>query len=492
MIPLGQYAPDQPIFGSEFASVAKNVVPKTARSYGPLNDFAVVSDALTARAQGGFSAKDLTNASHNFAGDASKLYKLSSSLTWADVSKVGGYSCAPEEFWEFVQFGAYVIATNQADAIQYFLLGTSSVFADLSADAPLAKHIAKIDPGFLMAGNVSGVPNRIHWGEYNDPTSWPVPGTAAAEAAQANLYDLPSGGAVQRIIGAVGGADGLIFMENAIYRMDYVGPPAVFEFHEIERGRGLDAPQSVVNIGPLCCYLSVDGFRRTDGGVPVPIGSQRVDDTFLADVDDDFVNRVVGCLDPISKLIFWIYPSISTGGGACDRVMIYHYELDRWSYGEISTEYVYQSLSSGQTLESLDSISGSLDALPLSLDHRSYAGGRTLIGAFNTAHKLAYFTGSPLAATVETGEFDPANSRIIVQGIRPLVDSDDAVTVALGYRSTPGGTPTFATATARGSDGVCPQRIATRYAKARIAIPAGSTWTHAQGIEAIYRKEGLR
>lgn len=492
MIPFGQYAPDQPILGSEFASIAKNVVPVTARSYGPLNDLGVTSDALTARAQGGFSCKDTTGASHNFTGDATKLYKLTSSSTWEDVSKGGGYTVAAEEFWEFILFNEYVVAVQQGNAPQSFQLGTSTDFADLSASAPTGKHVGKIDPGFVMIGNLTGLPNRVHWGEFGDPTSWPTVGTAAAEAAQSNLYDLPSGGAVQRIVGAVGGADGLIFMENAIYRLDYVGPPGVFEFHEIERGRGVDAPHSIVNVGPFAFYLGVDGFKRTDGGVPVSIGEGRVDATFLADVDDNFINRVVGCLDPVTKLIFWIYPSNSTGGGACDRVMIYHYELDRWSYGEIATEYVYPSLSQGFTLEGLDSISASLDALPLSLDHRAYAGGRTSIAAFTTAHKLAYFTGSALAATVETGEFDSANTRVFGRGIRPLVDTDGTVTAAIGYRDTPGGSVTFTSATSRGADGVCPQRIDARYAKARVSVAAAATWTHAQGIEVLSRRGGKR
>ena len=489
MIPFGQYAPDQPILGSEFASIAKNVVPVTARSYGPLNDLAVFSSALTARCQGAIAGKDTTGAVHQFAGDATKLYKISSS-SWSDVSGAA-YNISPEEFWEFIQFGLYIIATNVNNPVQSYLLGTSATFADLSTGAPQAKHIAKVDPGFVMLGNTLAASNRVHWGAIEDPTSWPTLGTAAAAAAQSDSRDLQSGGAVQRIIGAVGGSDGMVFMETAVYRADYVGSPAVFNFHEIERGRGVDAPQSIVNVGPYALYLGVDGFMKTDGAVAVSIGHQRVDETFLADVDNDYINRVVGCLDPVSKLVFWIYPSTATGVGVCDKVIIYNHVLDRWSHAELSTEYIYPALSASYTLENLDAISGSLDALSPSLDHQAWAGGRGSFGVFDTTHKLSFFTGSPLAATIETGEFDSANQRILVQGVRPLVNGG-TITSAVGYRDTPQGTPTFTTATSAGSDGVCPQRIATRYAKARVSIAAGGTWTHAQGIEALYRPEGRR
>ena len=490
MITFGQYSPDQPILGSPFCSVARNVVPKTQKSFGPQNSMGIFSTALTARCQGAFSCKNMTGTPNNFAGDATKLYLINGS-TWTDVSKSGGYNTTSEEFWEFIQFDDYVIATNFADAVQSYQFVVSSNFGNLSSGAPNAKHVGKIDPGFVMLGNLVGAPNRIHWGELNNPTSWPTPGTSTAEAAQSNQYDLPSGGEVQRIIGAVGGADGLIFMQNAVYRVAYVGTPSVFQFQEIERGRGVDAPHSIVNVGPFVIYLGVDGFYKTDGISAVPIGIDRVDKTFLNDVDDDFINRVVGCLDPISKLIYWIYPSSSTGGGTCDRAMIYDYALDRWSDAELTTEYIVQSLSAGSTLESLDSVSSSLDALSLSLDHRSFAGGRGSIGLFDSAHKLNFFTGSSLTATLETGEFDPENQRIFVSGIRCLIDGG-TVTAAVGHRNTPNGSVTFTTATSVGSDGICPQRISTRYAKVRVSIAAGGTWSHAQGIEPVYRLDGRR
>jgi hypothetical protein len=493
MIPFGSYAPDQAILGSGFASIAKNVVPRTNGSYGPVLGPSVFSGALTARCQGAFSCKDTTSAVHSFAGDATKLYKLSG-LTWNDVSKGGGYTVSSEEFWEFILFGDRVIACAASNAPQVFQLGVSALFADLSATAPTGKHVAKIDPGFVMFGNLTGFPGRIHWGAFNDATNWPTVGTAAAEAVQSNLYDLPSGGAVQRIIGAVGGADGLIFMETAVYRVDYVGPPAVFEFHEIERGRGIDAPHSVVNVGPFALYWNTDGSYRTDGALPLPIGHNRIDRTHIQnDADDNFINRVVGSLDPEEKMVWWIYPSATgVGGGTCDKALIYEYVLDRFSTAEFQAEYIYHALSAGLTLEDLDSISSSLDALPLSLDHRTYAGGRGVLGVFNTDHKLAFLSGDALAATVETGEFDPDDQRLFVSSIRPLVNTDGDVTAQVGYRDTPGGTATFTTATSRGSDGTCPQRISARYVKARVSVAAAAVWSHLQGITAIFRKEGRR
>ena len=55
--------------------------------------------------------------------------------------------------------------------------------------------------------------------------------------------------------------------------------------------------------------------------------------------------------------------------------------------------------------------------------------------------------------------------------------------------------PGAATATAESpmdALGVCPQRASTRYARGRIRIPAGTTWSFALGLEPDIALEGGR
>ena len=48
-----------------------------------------------------------------FAGDAGKLYSFNA-VTSAldDVSKAGGYTMAAKDYWQFVQFGNYIVAVG--------------------------------------------------------------------------------------------------------------------------------------------------------------------------------------------------------------------------------------------------------------------------------------------------------------------------------------------------------------------------------------------
>lgn len=190
-IAFGEWLPDLPALGNPGATVAKNVIPLTKRSYGPFPSAVDYSDALDAFARGAHTARDSSGNVSNFAGDKTKLYK-SSNTAWADVSKAATtYATADAGWWEFEQFGNIVLATNFANAIQAFTLGTSTDFGDLAAAAPQARTMAVIKD-FLMVGNtIDGTdgdqPSRVWWPAINDIDNWPTPGSSSAAQVQSDF-----------------------------------------------------------------------------------------------------------------------------------------------------------------------------------------------------------------------------------------------------------------------------------------------------------------
>ena len=76
----------------------------------------------------------------------------------------------------------------------------------------------------------------------------------------------------------VGGESfGIIFMERAIYRADYVGTPLIFTFNKIADNVGAFAPRSVASFGNQIFFLAQDGFYKLTGGQQLtPIGNGKV------------------------------------------------------------------------------------------------------------------------------------------------------------------------------------------------------------------------
>lgn len=503
--PFAAWKPDTPNFGSD-ATVAKGCVPRTLESYGPFLDIYELSGALGARCQGAASYLDNSNNVNFFAADATKLYLLAAS-TFGNVSQAGNYSFAADASILFLQHST---ATNRIVAlgdintnIQSYSLGSSSLFADLSSGAPRARFGALVDPGIIMVGNTwdatSGyVQNRVWWHDItnNDPTNWPTPGGASAQAAQSDYRDLTFGGPIMGVTGPVGGsASGMVLCRSAVYRATFAGAPSVYNFFALSYEIGTPASNSIVASKDRVYWWSEAGFMASDGAALYPIGAQKIDQYFRARLDTSYMHRIYGVADPLSKNIYWMAPDGTSGTGNPYFIVCYNTELDRWTLPIDGTEYemMFRAFSLGYTLDQLDAF-GNLDTLTFSFDSAVWQGGRPLVGGFSTAHKYGSFTGNAVACVIETGEIAGEQGvRPRAKGLLPIVDgASGSITCAIGYRDTPYGTVNYTTATGIEANGICPQNISARFMRGRLSIAAATTWAHAYGIEPFFAEEGKR
>ena len=466
------------------ATVAKNVIPRV-NSYSSFPTIATFSDnALNAYCRGAIAGKDQSGTTYIYAGDAAQLYKLSST-SFADASRSGtastAYSVATQDRWEFVQFGDTVIATQVTDNVQGTQVG-SSTFSDLitSTLKPKAKHVGVVRD-FVVLGNLvesANHPQRVRWSALDDATDF-----SANASTQSDFQDLVgNGGDIQRI---VGGEYGIIFQEQSIWRMNYIGSPLFFEFDEFEQNRGCLEPGSVIKYGAFIFYLSDDGFYVLDGssGQSKPIGKNKVDSTFFSDLDASYLYRMCTAIDPANNLVVWAYPGQANSNGTPNKMLIYNWSVDRWALIEAAVDFIFRSRTTGVTLDDLDSYSSSIDSLAFSLDSSVWAGGQIELGVFDDTQMFGYFTGSAMAGTVETTElqFKPDN-RFIVTGIRPYVDGANVTTtVQVGVRRDHTQTASYGTALSLNGIGEAPARINGRYLRFR--INTSGEFDHIQGVE---------
>src|SRR5262245_31171122 len=109
--------------------------------------------------------------------------------------------------------------------------------------------------------------------------------------------------------------------------------------------------------------------------------------------------------------------------------------LDRFFPVSVSGEFLLGISQTGLTLENLDSISSSLDALTLSLD--AYATAvQPEIAQFSGSHALGFFRGTSLEATIESAEQGTDDNRITIRGFRPVTDAS-TLYGSVSYRDTP-------------------------------------------------------
>jgi hypothetical protein len=451
-----------------------NALP-AVNSYRPMPSLSTTTDALDARPRGAIEATDAANNVYQYAGDAAKLYELSSG-SWGDVSKIGGYATGSAERWEFVRWRETVIATNFSDNPQVITFGGAN-FADLTT-ALRFKHIAVVG-AFVVAGHTfdgtdGTVRDRVRWSAINDSTDWTV-----SPVTLSDFRDLKGEG-IQQIIG---GEYGVILTEDSTYRMTFVGTPTVFQIDEVVPGVGLIAPGAAATLNGVTYYPSEHGFVALSGGTnPSYPGAGKVDQWFRDDIDEDHLDRISVSSDPRSGGIFWSYPGSGNTAGRPNRIIVYDTKLNRWSLINQDLELIWRSGGVATTLEGLDAITTNLDALGVSLDSSQWKGSAPLLSGFDSSFMSGNFSGASMDATLLTKEVEMhSGSRTQLNGFVPLVDGG-TVTARIRTRNRQADGASFGSVLTQNSTG----RFSTRSSNAKyhaFELSLTGDWTDAIGVQ---------
>jgi len=517
---LGEWLPDQPAIVDSLKD-ATNVVPLSV-GYGSFPASVDYSNAASEALLVAFSGKYSTT-TQIFAGGATKLFKFNpATLNLDDVSKVGGYSASD---WSIVQFGNVVLAADSANKIQAWTMGTSSVFADVAAAAPVAKYLT-IVRDFVVAGYLDGGTNanKVQWCDINDETNW------TAGAASQSDYQILSQGT--NITGMSGGEFGLIFMEKAIIRMNYVGSPFFFQFSAISTNLGCMDGGTIAQFGSMTYFLSDNGFYSCDGTNVTAIGNEKVDKYFFTNMDINKLSTMSAAIDPVKKIVAWNYPNISGGRS----LLLYNYQVNKWSRADTTANYINSIATAGFTLDQLDIFGtvnagsfvigqrytiqtigttdftlygapsntiglnfeatgvgagtgtvASIDVITTSFDDRLWSGGKFLFAGV-TGSKISTFTGANMTANLTTSDIEQGYNSVVTLA-RPQIDNGSC-SVAVASRKELDDTITFGDQVATTSEGRVSLRSAGRYHRFNI-IPSGN-WTNAIALDVEIAPQGTR
>ena len=487
---FGPFAPDLPDFKNPGIEEARNVLP-LARGYAPLRSFQTYSNPLSSRCIGGISVKDSAGNALNYAGTQGDLWQLSGS-TWNNAGT--GFSNAMPQ-WDFTQFQDQVIACGLGSNIQKVDIGQPTFAQLIDFEAATCATVRN----FVMVGSTQDStdglqPSRVRWSARGDSSDW-TPSATTLSGFQP--LDTP-GGAIRKIIG---GEFATIFQERAVVRATYTGAtvgttPIVWQFDEVERGVGSIAPRSVVQFGSLIAFWAEDGFRVFDGNRSEPIDDTNIGRSVLRDLDQSFIDRITGAVDVDEQTVYWAYPGPGNLNGTPNRLAIWRWRINRWSFADDDVDHFMQSAT---PFVDIDTDVGPEDVSAEaagSLDDKVWAGGNYQIGAIVKSGELSYLDGPFRTGTLTTREDQlQMGRRAFVRDGRALVDGTlceggDAMTMAIGHRNCQAAPVVWTDDVPRATDGTFKFRVLSRYARVRVNIPGG--FKDASGVVLRGRVAGTR
>lgn len=387
------------------------------------------------------------------------------------------YTTPSEQRFRFTQFGNVIIAANGGNRIQGFNLDTSTTFQDLAVDTPRSRYVTIVRDFVVSGYPESTFPNRVQWSALGDESSWTPSATT-----QADFQDIADGGSV---VGLTGGEFGLVFMDRSIHRMTYVGSPLIFQFDNISRNLGCYEANSIIQYSGTSFFLSDDGFYACNGQKIIPIGNEKVNRFFFADVDEGLLHLMSCAIDPFKKLVIWAYASNSSA--TVNKLLLYNFEIGKWSSGLTTADRVATSSSPAYTLEGLD-IFGNLEQINTSFDSRLWLGGKMQFAGVDLA-KIITFSGDPMTATLETGDIEVPGTTSAITLAKPIVDNGSA-NVSLFSRRRLNQQVIFGTQSAANAENRVSIRGIGRYHRLQLT-PTGA-WTTVVGTDIELNGLGTR
>lgn len=460
-----EWTPDLAKIANQGLVTCKNVLPH-GQSYKKFPGPIVAStNALDKYCQGAASFFSAGFTPFNIAGTKDKLYSLASGA-FSDVSKVGGYTTTADNNWYFTQFNEYILTTNNSATVQKFLMGTDTIFSDLGGTPPVSKFITTVlNNGFVVLGNISSHPYRVQWSGFQNMADW-----SNSAATQSGFNDLNSQNG--QVSGLVGGEYLIAFQERAINRGTYVGSPVVFQWDELERGKGTLVPGSIIKFGNMVAYLGLDGFYVFDGQSSQNIGSNKIDKFFYNDFSTNNASGMYGVNLFDAQTLLWIYPGSGNVNGIANKYLAFNYAPnagERWSYGEITLENVFISRSSALNFTQLGAIYSTFSAIPYSFNSSFFTGGALVFSGFNSSHQMVNFTSTALSATIETSDTQITDgARTFITLMKPLVEGNGSASITIGERQTISDAVTYGAAITQDTNGFCSCRSNNRYHRFQI------------------------
>lgn len=486
IIPIADWQPDAADLSGGAVQV-KNAVPGIS-SYQPFADLAIITDTIAGTPIGGLEAYDKDDVSHLYVGDSTALYELDESdLTWTDRTNTGGaYTTASGERWNMVRWKNKILATNFADNPQQITMGGAN-FSDLTTDFR-ARNVTVVDD-FVVFSNTydatdGNVPNRIRWSAIDDETDYTVSPTTLS-----NFRDLPTGGPIRRIIG---GEVGIIVCERAIYRMDFIGAPNVFQTDEIQPDIGTIAGGAVTSLGDEVYLISDQGFWEITGNGTGknPIGAGRVDQWFFDELDPDYSERIVAIPDPANNRIFWAFPGEGNTAGRPNRIIIYDRTFQKWGYVEEEIEFMLRAKGIGVTLEALEALGFTdLDAMGLSLDSNVFKAAAAGTAAFGPLNSMGFFAGDNKTAVMITNEAALSDGVTHLKSFSPLVDGG-TTTARVGSRRKMQDDVTWSSSLTLNDEGKFTTRVSKKFMRFELSI--SGEWTDCVGVQIDPRSDVTR
>jgi len=287
----------------------------------------------------GVAGAELTGISRAQKGTSSAIHSTGATVTnateftgWGDAVDAGTITLEPG-LWSLSNFGDVLVAT----------IGNGKTFTwDSSIAARLSTRASTTTSGFQTTNNPTATRatlispttrHLIHFGTettIGNPTTQDDMFIRFSEDENINAYvpEATNTAGTQRIqdgtkiVGALVAKENiLVWTDNALYTMKFVGAPFTFGFEQVGTNCGLIGKNAAIEIDGVAYWMGNNGFFSFDGTVNTLPCS--VEDYVYDDVDTTKGQQVNAGINNLFTEVTWWYPT--SGSEFNNRYVVFNY-----------------------------------------------------------------------------------------------------------------------------------------------------------------------
>lgn len=241
--------------------------------------------------------------------------------------------------WSLDHWGQDLIASPSGGAIYFWQPPVVAPAVVLSGTSPTMNNAVFVMPQVqivvALGAETGGVlePQLIRWSDAGDFTDW-----TPTAFNQAGSFEIPTG---TKIVGGLAvGLGALIWTDQDLWSMTYLGLPFVFGFNILSRACGLIGQRARGVAGSLVMWLGLHAvYRYTIGGGVSPMECS-VWDFYFFNFDQSQAEQIHCAVNTIWNEMAWFFPikpdSPIYDANAPLGYIKYNYVENVWDYGQSS------------------------------------------------------------------------------------------------------------------------------------------------------------
>ena len=263
-----------------------------------------------------------------------------SSGNWGEAASASDVSLEPG-LWSLSNFGEVLVATiangktftwNAGDASRLTVRASTTTSGFATGNNPTASRVTLVSPTtrhLIHLGTETTIGNTstqddmfIRFSDQEDINDYTP--TAINSAGSQRLQD------GTKIMGSLKAKEViLVWTDNALYTMKFIGAPFTFGFEQVGTNCGLIGKNAAVEIDGVAFWLSTKGFFMFDGTVKTLPCS--IEDFVFDNIDTTKGQQVYAGLNNLYTEVVWYYPS--SGSDFNNKYVVLNYGEKSWYAG---------------------------------------------------------------------------------------------------------------------------------------------------------------